>query len=96
MGGGICEYQKSHDSSTFLVIIIPDWLHTIRIHLFPRLHRPFCNFLSSVFTNAINNCTCTSVGVFFPEVSAGIIADKEVITANSAAPWSEDKASVTR
>lgn len=33
---------------------------------------------------------------FFPEVSAGIIADKEVITANSAAPWSEDKAKVTR
>lgn len=36
-----------------------------------------------------------SMFFFFPEVSGGVIEDKEVITANSAATWSEDEASVT-
>lgn len=31
----------------------------------------------------------------FPEVSGGIVEDKEVIIVNSVAPWSEDEASVT-
>lgn len=53
-----------HHDDYFVIIIIPDWLHKIKIHLFPRIQGPFCNFHSSDFINAINNCTCTSVWVF--------------------------------